>query len=255
MGASNHYRIPDCRSSFGVAKVHCSHFITEVYSVSSWQQLACNSSGISWSVGYTSMCNVQDQSMDHTYLSDLLRWIIHVTIIEKDGTPLFYRLLLTINIFLLMCIWAGQEVCTMPVSCCVWKNKWWKATLWNSAEWNSLFLLGDPLRPWLMKPFPHSGALSSHQKLYNYRICRGRVVVEIAFGRLKARWRRLSKQNDMNVGLLHTSQYLSDTWRQLQWWVAKWNKWCWSEQLLERNYYYSRKWCIYQTSISTIFFW
>ena len=65
-----------------------------------------------------------------------------------------------------------------------------------------LFLLGDsayPLRPWLMKPFPHSGALSSQQKLYNYRICRGRVVVEIAFGQLKARWRWLSKQNDMNV--------------------------------------------------------
>ena len=65
-----------------------------------------------------------------------------------------------------------------------------------------LFLLGDsayPLRSWLMKPFPHFGALSAHQKLYNYRICRGRVVVEIAFGRLKARWRRLSKQNDMDV--------------------------------------------------------
>ena len=65
-----------------------------------------------------------------------------------------------------------------------------------------LFLVGDsayPLRPWLMKPFPHSGALSAQQKLYNYRMCRGRVVIEIAFGRLKARWRRLSKQNDMNV--------------------------------------------------------
>ena len=65
-----------------------------------------------------------------------------------------------------------------------------------------LFLVGDsayPLRPWLMKPFPHSGALSAQKKLYNYRICRGRVVVEIAFGRLKARWRRLSKQNDMSV--------------------------------------------------------
>ena len=62
-----------------------------------------------------------------------------------------------------------------------------------------LFLFGDsayPLRPWLMKPFPHSGALSAQQNLYNYRMCRGRVVVEITFGRLKARWKRLSKQNE-----------------------------------------------------------
>ena len=56
---SNHYRILDCRSSSwcspmysvlycaGDLQVHCSHFITKVYSVSSWQQLACNSSRIS----------------------------------------------------------------------------------------------------------------------------------------------------------------------------------------------------------------
>ena len=64
------------------------------------------------------------------------------------------------------------------------------------------FIVGDsayPLRPWLMKPFLHSRSLTSQQKLYNYRMCRGRVVVELAFGRLKARWRRLSKQNDMLV--------------------------------------------------------
>ena len=64
------------------------------------------------------------------------------------------------------------------------------------------FIVGDsayPLRPWLMKPFLHSRSLTSQQILYNYRMCRGRVVVELAFGRLKARWRRLSKQNDMLV--------------------------------------------------------
>ena len=64
------------------------------------------------------------------------------------------------------------------------------------------FIVGDPaypLRPWLMKSFPHSGSLTPQQKLYNYRMCRGRTVVELAFGRLKARWRRLSKQNDKIV--------------------------------------------------------
>jgi len=52
-----------------------------------------------------------------------------------------------------------------------------------------MFLVVDsayPLHPWLMKPFPHSGSLSAAQKQYNYRMCRGRVVVEIAFGRMKA---------------------------------------------------------------------
>ena len=65
-----------------------------------------------------------------------------------------------------------------------------------------VFLVGDsayPLLPWLIKPFAMSGTLTAQQKTFNYRICRGRVVVEIAFGRLKARWRRLLKQNDMHV--------------------------------------------------------
>ena len=42
--------------------------------------------------------------------------------------------------------------------------------------------------------------MSVQQKTYNYRICRGRLVVEIAYGQLKTRWRRLIQQiNDMIV--------------------------------------------------------
>ena len=64
------------------------------------------------------------------------------------------------------------------------------------------FLLGDsayPLSQWLMKPFPHNASLSSAQRAFNYRLSRARIVVENAFGRLKARWRRLMKQNDMDI--------------------------------------------------------
>ena len=65
-----------------------------------------------------------------------------------------------------------------------------------------LFIIGDsayPLNTWLMKPFPHNGVLTHEQKTYNYRLSRARIVVENAFGRLKARWRRLMKRNDMQI--------------------------------------------------------
>ena len=77
------------------------------------------------------------------------------------------------------------------------------------------FLIGDSLLPWLLKPFSMSPTLSRSQKTYNYRLCRGRVVVELAFGRLKARWRRLLKRNDMlmtnvpNVIMLRAEAYCS----------------------------------------------
>ena len=65
-----------------------------------------------------------------------------------------------------------------------------------------IFLVGNsayPLLPWLIKLFTMSPSITEQQKTFNYIICRGRVVVEIAFGRLKARWRRLLKQNDMSM--------------------------------------------------------
>ena len=64
------------------------------------------------------------------------------------------------------------------------------------------FLIGDsayPLNTWLIKPFPHNSSLSSRQRHFNYLISRARIVTENAFGRLKARWRRLLKSNDMDI--------------------------------------------------------
>ena len=67
----------------------------------------------------------------------------------------------------------------------------------------SPFLIGDSaysLLPWLMKPFPHNVTLSDPEKRFNYiPLIKGSIVVENAFGRLKARWRRLLKQNEMSV--------------------------------------------------------
>ena len=64
------------------------------------------------------------------------------------------------------------------------------------------FLVGDsayPLSSWLMKPFPHHGNLTDKQRTFNYRLSRARIVSENAFECLKARWRWLMKQNDMDV--------------------------------------------------------
>ena len=51
----------------------------------------------------------------------------------------------------------------------------------------------------MSKPFADSPSLSAQEKIYNYRICRGHVVVEVAFGRLKARCTRLTKENEMSI--------------------------------------------------------
>ena len=65
-----------------------------------------------------------------------------------------------------------------------------------------LVILGDPAYPlllWLMKAFPDNGLLSQEQRAFNHRLSHARVVIEHAYGRLKARWRCLLKRLDISV--------------------------------------------------------
>ena len=76
----------------------------------------------------------------------------------------------------------------------------WTKTI--AQEEIPLVVLGDPaypLLPWVMKPYIDNGHLSRDQRRFNYRLSRARVVVEDAYGRLKGRWRCLSKRNDTEI--------------------------------------------------------
>jgi len=75
-------------------------------------------------------------------------------------------------------------------------------SLWFGSHEIPSLLVGDcayPIKSWLMKPFAHSPASTQEQKQFNYKFLRARIVVEIALGRLKVRWCRLSQQMDILI--------------------------------------------------------
>lgn len=62
------------------------------------------------------------------------------------------------------------------------------------------FILGDPAYPlmdWIMKGYTHSPNITP-QESFNVYLSSARTTVEIAFGRLKSRWRVLMKRSDFH---------------------------------------------------------
>ena len=63
-------------------------------------------------------------------------------------------------------------------------------------------IIGDAAYPsleWLMKPYADNGWLTPSQRAFNNNLSSTRMTVEIAFGRLKGRWRILLKCLDMKT--------------------------------------------------------
>lgn len=65
-----------------------------------------------------------------------------------------------------------------------------------------------PLMTWIMKPYTITIQMPAIQKNFNYRLSSARMCIENSFGRLKGRWRILSRRPDVHID---TMRYIIKT--------------------------------------------
>ena len=59
----------------------------------------------------------------------------------------------------------------------------------------------SPHHTWLQNPYSH-GFLTEEENYYNYRLRRGRIVIECAYGEYKGRWRITHRKQEFSLTVL-----------------------------------------------------